>query len=124
MILGVGCDIVEVSRVVNACEKETFLRKYYTDKERELIGDLKSRAATNFAGKEAVAKAFGTGFAGIRPIDIEILRDDKGAPYVVLWETAQKKAKELGAEKIHISLSDEKMYAMAYVILSDEKEVL
>ena len=62
-IIGVGTDIVEVGRVLKSCEKHSFLNKYYTEAERELIKRRKSCAATNFAGKEAVAKAFGTGFS-------------------------------------------------------------
>ena len=54
-IIGVGTDIVEVGRVLKSCEKHSFLNKYYTEAERELIKRRKSCAATNFAGKEAVA---------------------------------------------------------------------
>ena len=53
-IIGVGTDIVEVGRVLKSCEKHSFLNKYYTEAERELIKRRKSCAATNFAGKEAV----------------------------------------------------------------------
>ena len=89
-IIGVGTDIVEVGRVLKSCEKHSFLNKYYTEAERELIKRRKSCAATNFAGKEAVAKAFGTGFLNCMPEDIEILRDEKGKPYVNLSEKAEK----------------------------------
>ena len=110
-IIGVGTDIVEVGRVLKSCEKHSFLNKYYTEAERELIKRRKSCAATNFAGKEAVAKAFGTGFLNCMPEDIEILRDEKGKPYVNLSEKAEK-----GITKIHISLSDTDKLAMAYVV--------
>ena len=110
-IIGVGTDIVEVGRVLKSCEKHSFLNKYYTEAERELIKRRKSCAATNFAGKEAVAKAFGTGFLNCMPEDIEILRDD-----VNLSEKAEKIVKEKGITKIHISLSDTDKLAMAYVV--------
>ena len=115
-IIGVGTDIVEVGRVLKSCEKHGFLNKYYTEAERELIKRRKSCAATNFAGKEAVSKAFGTGFLNCMPEDIEILRDAKGKPYVNLSEKAEKIAKEKGITKIHISLSDTDKLAMAYVV--------
>ena len=120
-IIGVGTDIVEVGRVLKSCEKHSFLNKYsylkyYTEAERELIKRRKSCAATNFAGKEAVAKAFGTGFLNCMPEDIEILRDEKGKPYVNLSEKAEKIVKEKGITKIHISLSDTDKLAMAYVV--------
>ena len=115
-IIGVGTDIVEVGRVLKSCEKHSFLNKYYTEAERELIKRRKSCAATNFAGKEAGAKAFGTGFLNCMPEDIEILRDEKGKPYVNLSEKAEKIVKEKGITKIHISLSDTDKLAMAYVV--------
>ena len=103
-IIGVGTDIVEVGRVLKSCEKHSFLNKYYTEAERELIKRRKSCAATNFAGKEAVTKAFGTGFLNCMPEDIEILRDEKGKPYVNLSEKAEKIVKEKGYDisQIHI----------------------
>ena len=92
-IIGVGTDIVEVGRVLKSCEKHSFLNKYYTE-----------------------AEAFGTGFLNCMPEDIEILRDEKGKPYVNLSEKAEKIVKEKGITKIHISLSDTDKLAMAYVV--------
>lgn len=115
-IIGIGTDIVETERVLKYCEKERFLKKYYTEAERQLIEKRKSRAATNFAGKEAVVKAFGTGFLNCMPGDIEILRDEHGKPYVNLLEKAEKIAEGKGITKIHISLSDTDTLATAYVI--------
>lgn len=115
-IIGIGIDEVSCERVQKACEKASFLTKYYSEEERKLIEKRKSSAATNFAGKEAVVKAFGTGFDGISPKEIEILRDEKGAPYVRLSGKAEEYAKALDIEKIHISLTDTKEHAFAYVI--------
>jgi len=89
-IYGVGTDLVEIARVKKAIEKnEHFLHRYYSKRERELIQQRGHRmaacAASNFAGKEAVAKAFGTGISGkVRMEQIEILRRKNGAPYVEL----------------------------------------
>ncbi len=121
-IIGIGVDEVSRERVEKACEKESFLKKYYSAAERDLIEKRKSRAATNFAGKEAVAKAFGTGFTGTRgalgisPKEIEILRNEKGAPYVRLSGNAKEQAALSGIEMFHISLSDTQKNALAYVI--------
>ena len=115
-IIGVGTDIVETDRVLRYCEKISFLRKYYTEAEQKLIEKRKSCAATNFAGKEAVVKAFGTGFLNCMPGDIEILRDEYGKPYVNLLNKAKNIAKEKGITKIHISLSDTDTLATAYVV--------
>lgn len=115
-IIGIGTDIASVERILKAVQKVSFLNKCYTDKERELIEKRKYSAACNFAGKEAIAKALGTGFSGILPSDIEILRNEKGAPYVNLYGKAKETADRLGIDKIHISLSDTKENAIAYVV--------
>ena len=65
MILGIGVDSIEISRVVKAMEKEHFVHRIFTEKERAEMEHAKRRGASDFAGKEAVVKAFGTGFAGI-----------------------------------------------------------
>lgn len=116
MIIGIGTDIVEVERVLKVCEKDTFLKKYYTEAEQTLIRDRNSRAAANFAAKEAVAKVFGTGFAGFSPNEIEVLRDESGKPYVQLYGKAFQKADLLGIRQIHLTLSDTKEYAVAFAV--------
>ena len=119
-IIGVGTDIIEMERVLKYCQKDSFLRKYYTEAERELIAKKKERAAGNFAGKEAVVKAFGTGFLNCMPGEIEILRDEYGKPYVNLLNNAKRIAEEKGIKKIHISLSDIEKLAVAYAIAEGE----
>ena len=66
--------------------------------------------------------SFGTGFTGILPSDIEILRNEKGAPYVNLYGKAKEVSDKLGIDKIHISLSDTKESAIAYVEAERSKE--
>ena len=72
MIVGIGTDIVEIGRVEKAYARAGFAQRVYTEREREMIGGRAARAAGNFAVKEAVGKAFGTG-AGI-PISSIVLR--------------------------------------------------
>lgn len=124
MIIGVGTDIVEVERVLQACGNETFLRKYYTPKEQRLIEQRRSRAATNFAAKEAVSKVFGTGFRGFCMKEIEVLRDEKGRPYVVLHGGAKELAQTLGIRILHLSLSDCAQYATAFAVGEGETECM
>lgn len=123
MVVGTGIDVVEVRRVLKAIQKVSFLNKCYTVAEQELIEKRKSTAACNFAGKEAVAKAFGTGFAGFSPADIEILRKENGAPYVNLYGRAEEISKEKGITGLHISLSDTKDIAVAYVVAENGQAV-
>ena len=116
MIIGIGTDIIEIDRVVKAAKNEHFLDKYYTVEERKIFEKKMSCVAGNFAVKESVAKMLGTGFVGISPKDIEVLRDDKGKPYVNMYNNAKKMAEEKGIDVIHVSISDNKECAIAYVI--------
>ena len=116
MITGIGVDLIEIDRVVRACQNDNFLKRYYTQKEIELIKlDIK-KAADNFAVKEAVAKMLGTGFRGFTPIDIEVLRDQEGKPYVILYGNAAELAKQKRAKIIHVSISNTKDYANAFAV--------
>ncbi len=116
MITGIGVDLVEVHRVVQACQKEHFLWRYFTEAEIELIQTDQKKAADNFAVKEAVAKMFGTGFRGFELKDIEVLRDDLGKPFVKLYGKARKQAQAQGITSIHVSISNTKEFANAFVV--------
>lgn len=116
MILGIGIDLIETERIKKACEKEAFLIRYFTLEERALIEKHPEAAAGNFAVKEAVVKAFHTGFRGISPEEIEVLRDKLGCPFVCLYGGAKRRAEVMGVEKIHVSVTNTKMYAAAYVV--------
>lgn len=116
MIIGIGVDLIEVDRVIKACEKKRFLEKYYTKNEIKMVQVDKTKAADNFAVKEAVVKMFGTGFRGISPVEIEVLRDLLGKPYVILYGKAKEKSFELGIHQIHVSISNTKLYSVAYII--------
>ena len=116
MLTGVGCDLIEIERVKKACEKEAFLSRIYTERERrQAKGDPRVLAGT-FAVKEAVAKAFGTGFRQFMPVHIEVLRDPLGKPYVELHDAAEETATKLGIKKIEVSISDTKDHAMAFAV--------
>ncbi|MCD7825601.1 MAG: holo-ACP synthase [Clostridiaceae bacterium] len=115
-IVGIGIDAVEVSRVVSACQNKHFVQKYFSAEEQELFQLRIERAAVNFAGKEAVAKAFGTGFRGLHPREIAILRAESGKPYVKLAENAQRMAEELGISRILITLTDTSELAVAQAV--------
>ncbi|MFA9377356.1 MAG: holo-ACP synthase [Lachnotalea sp.] len=116
MIVGIGTDIIEIQRIKKACAKEAFFMRCFTERERNLIGDNYSRAAGNFAVKEAVSKVFGTGIRGFELLDIEVLRDDLGKPFVNLYNKAAMVAEKNRISKIHISISNTKEYAIAYAI--------
>lgn len=116
LIIGVGTDMIEIERVLKACNKESFLLKYYTQKEIELYHKDHKKAADNFAVKEAVSKVFGTGFSHVSPKEIEVLRDELGKPYVNLFGKAAQYAKELNICHIHVSITNTKKYSSVFVI--------
>ena len=117
MLIGVGTDMVEVERVERAVRKPSFVRMCFTDREwRQLAGKEPQSAAAAFAGKEAAAKALGSGFRGFGPRDIEILRDGLGKPSIELHGRAAELAAELGIRGMHVSLTHSRLYAMAFVV--------
>lgn len=120
-IVGIGTDLVEISRVRKAYEKSSFQQKFFSEQERALIEQKPDRVATTFAGKEAVVKALGTGFHGIMPSDIEISRESTGAPCVRLSGPAAERAETLGISKVLLSLSDTEQMAMAYAVAIGEE---
>lgn len=116
MIIGIGNDIVEIDRIHRVLENEHFIEKYFRLEERPFINRTESLAA-NFAAKEALAKALGTGFRGFGPEQIAVLRDCAGKPYIQLHGEAKKRADQLGVNQIHVSVAHERHYAIANVIL-------
>lgn len=119
MIKGIGSDIIEIDRVKDACENERFLTRNFTACELEMFKTRGNRAETiaaNFAMKEAVVKALGTGFRGLNLVDIEVLRDDLGKPIVTLNESIKTVMNKYGITAVHVSCSHAKAYAVGYAI--------
>ncbi len=114
----IGIDIIEIARIQKALDRwgGRFLQRVYTEPELRLCRKKPSSLATRFAGKEAVMKALGTGIKGISWREIEILAEPSGKPTVRLYGKAQEKADGLGMDKLAISLSDSKEYAVAFVV--------
>lgn len=126
MIIGIGIDLIEISRVGNACNNEHFFLRCFSKKEQDTIKNNHAKMAGNWAVKEAVAKAFGTGICGFELRDIEVLRKKSGAPEVILHKNALKLSEQLNVIKIHVSITNTKDYAAAYVVLegSSENEII
>ena len=121
MIVGIGNDIVEISRFETIVERESVLHKMFSEREVILGGKRPSFFAGSFAVKESVSKAFGTGIRGFRLNEIEVLRDDMGKPYVELQGRAKELAVALGIDSIFVSISDTKQLAAA-VAVAEAKE--
>jgi len=121
MVLGIGCDIIEIKRIEKAIEKDGFLQKYFTNNEIELINirgkNNAETAAGNFCAKEAVAKALGCGFGNVAVKDIEVLRNNKGEPYILLHGNGRTEFDRLLGSKILISISHSRETAMAFAVI-------
>ncbi len=116
MIIGVGTDIIEIERIRKACEREAFLLRYFTIKERKAFSESSSKLAGCFAVKEAVSKIFGTGFSELSPIEIEVLRRENGQPFVNTYGRAEEIRKKLKIGRIHVSISNTQETVIAYAI--------
>lgn len=119
-ILGIGTDIIEVERVRGVLTRhpENFPSKHFTPAEQSYCNGYREpaeRYAGRFAGKEAVAKALGTGFGEhLAFIDIEIHNSPEGKPYVQLSGNAKE---HYGDLEILLSISHCKEYATATAIV-------
>jgi holo-[acyl-carrier protein] synthase len=121
MIVGLGLDVVELSRIARAHERfgEAFCRRILTP------GELAARTGSDpvlalagcFAAKEAAVKALGTGFrAGITFQCLEILPDLLGRPVLRLSGAAAARAREIGAESFHVSITHDRGMAAAVAV--------
>ncbi len=123
MTVGIGIDLVDVERIARALgqHRERFEARVFTPVE---IADCAGRAdrtlalAARFAAKEACLKALGTGWSqGLGFRDVEVVRGSTGRPEIRLHGRAAARAQELGAERIHVSLTHERHVAAAVVVL-------
>lgn len=128
MIVGIGIDIVDNKRIEKALnrfgskfKKRCFLINEIVRSEKKV--NMINSFSKRFAAKEACAKALGTGIAnGVYFKDIEIINNVYGKPQIRLHNKALNKLNELTNKKcnIEISLSDEKHYSIANVIISEK----
>lgn len=124
MIIGIGTDLCQVSRMANLLADSSFLARYFAASEQAYIlsrGKLAPDSmAGHFAAKEALAKALGTGLDGVRLQDIVIQHDDKGAPYYHLKGTVKDLAERMGVNQLHLSISHDGGLAIAFAVLEGE----
>ena len=123
-ILGIGVDIVENSRISNLLKNRLFIKRTFSNSEillADKIKDKKGYFSKRFAAKEAFAKSIGTGFRdGLNFKDISIVSDKLGKPSFVINKKIKKIVKEqfkTTSFNFFLSISDEKKYSVAYVIL-------
>lgn len=124
MIYGIGCDIVKVSRLAKWVENDSLIKRFFNKNEllENETSSLQRKCeyyAVRFAAKESFSKALGTGLKGFELTDIYIEKDSDGKPFLqVTGKAAMELEKNCGKNaSVHVSLSHEKEYAIAYVII-------
>lgn len=123
MILGIGTDLCQISRMGQSIHRfgDKFAQRILTMPEFNHYQQTSQPAAwlaKRFAAKEAASKALGTGMQKISWRDIMITHDALGAPLLSFSGTAAQIADAKGIRTMHLSLSDEGDYALAFVVLS------
>lgn len=126
--VGLGVDIVQIARMKTILGRTpSFARRVFSEEERaycDATAAPEIHYATRFAAKEAVLKALGTGFSeGIGVRDIEVKRNTKGRPYVVLSGRAREVAREHGVRELPLSLSYTHTDAVACAMAITEDSV-
>jgi len=125
MIVGIGVDLVDVRRMRGVLERrgDRIIRRVFTAAEQDYCRahrDPSPYFAVRFAAKEALFKALGTGWArGVAWCEAEVLRQESGAPKLVVTGRARELADELGTRRIHVSLSHSEEAAIAVVVLEN-----
>lgn len=123
MIYGIGSDIVDVRRMQESLDRHgrRFAERILAPEELDEYDQNSSQAhylAKRFAAKEATAKALGSGFRhGLSMKHICVTRDELGKPGLCFAAVAEEKTRVAGIASAHLSLSDERHYAIAFVVL-------
>ena len=123
-IFGVGVDIIKNSRIKKLLKNKTFIKRVFSKNEIKnsvKIKDKTSYFSKRFAAKEALMKAVGTGFRyNVNFKDISIVNNKLGKPQIIITNSIKKvliNKSNLKKFRIFLSLSDEKNYSIAFVIV-------
>ena len=123
MIYGIGTDVLRLDRIQRTLDRfgDHFVRRLLMPEELAAFGRQKRRerfVAMRFAGKEAVVKAMGTGFAhGMWIRDVGIVQDRWGKPEIIFSERGRALCARLGIGEGHVTLSDEAGLIVAVAVL-------
>jgi holo-[acyl-carrier protein] synthase len=130
MILGIGSDLVDITRIERSIERfgDRFLARIFTDRERARADGKANRAAVyakRFAAKEAIWKALGEeDRAGIQWRELEVVNDASGKPSFELSGVAAARLNAITPDgyvaRVDLSLTDEPPMAQAFVVISAE----
>ncbi len=121
MIAGIGTDIAEVKRFEKWVQNPQMLERFFNEKELSTAKSDSAKCqhyAVRFAAKEAFSKALGTGITGFSLKDVYITNNSEGKPLLNIEGEALSFMKgRLGECNAFVTLSHEKEYAVAFVVL-------
>ena len=128
MIFGIGTDIADVRRFEKWVKNPQMFMRFFNQKEsaqKKSVQSMCEHYAARFAAKEAFSKALGTGISGFELKDVYITKEESGQPVLNVEGNAKKVLEEKILQKygekkscsLHVSLSHEKEYAVAFVII-------
>ena len=127
-ILGIGVDIVDITRFNKLIKNKDFIKRIFSNSEILIAKKIRNKKvyyAKRFAAKEALAKSIGTGFRNnLNFKDISIINDKLGKPSFVITNKIKNIVKDqfkTSSFNFFLSISDEKKYSIAYVILQKNK---
>lgn len=119
MIIGVGIDLVELSRIKETFDQR-FIDRMLSEKEKEVYESIVNEQTKlsylggRFAAKEAIFKAISKGDKSANFKDFSVLNDENGKPYVI--------SKYFKNEIVHLSITHTKNYAIAYCLIEEPNE--
>lgn len=127
MIFGIGTDIISLERIEKSLERngDKFAQRILSASELNEYQEISEKHPKNtvtflakrFAAKEAISKALGTGMRkGIDFVQLSISHDALGKPVVALSDQAAQWAEQNNIQKVQVTISDEKHYAVAFAI--------
>jgi holo-[acyl-carrier protein] synthase len=122
VIVGTGIDIIEISRIAAAAKNSRFLHRVFTVNECQSGNLAPNRLAGFFAAKEALLKAMGTGLPGFSWLEMEIGHNAQGAPELRVRGKVARFLEEKGVARIHVSISHCREYAIAQVLLEQQRK--
>lgn len=121
LIGGIGTDIIEIDRIKKIAGRkgQRFLMRVFTEAELDFClgrADPYPCLAARFAAKEAVLKSLGSGLAGCRWTDVEVVRTGPAPPEIVLAGHARELAENAGIDRVLISISHDRGRAIAFAL--------
>lgn len=123
MILGVGTDLVSIERIARAVGRsERFTRRVYHPQELKETRDRPENLAVRFAAKEAWLKAMSLPLFSVPLVDVFVTYMPSGQPQIEVRGKAKEAMQNKGVAKVHLSMSHDREYALAVVVLEGETQ--